>query len=319
MTDYDLTTFYTYLQSQQTAQRYLYDCYQQLDDIDASVKSFENSSRFMHYLDHGIRFYENGKRLETLLQPMLFFYGMVHLLKAALVAIRPNYPESTAILAHGVSSRKRKKKDYTFLDDEVKIQYNGLYPYVSEHLFLIKESPFEKIKMKQLFALIPEMTALFTFHEKENMIAVGSPGVVHLQFPVSILDNYHLTANAFIKRIKPYIPAINHTETKDAMIHIRLAKPFRPSDNSPFFTDMSGGSVYFPVQRDRFLPVSELMVHYLLLYNLSMLCRYESEWWGDLLATKPDVDYPFIKQFLQITSEKVPQIVGNLLLKNGKH
>ncbi|QKY70844.1 YaaC family protein [Lentibacillus sp. CBA3610] len=313
-----MTDFYTYLQSQQTAQRYLKGCYEQLDDIDASVKSFENCQPFMHYLDHGIRFFENGKRLETLLQPMLFFYGMVHLLKAVLLTVRPNYPESTSILAHGVSSRKRKKKDYTFLDDEVKIQHNGLYPYFSQHLFSIKESPFDKIKMKQLLTLIPEMTSLFTFHDKDNMAAVGSHETFNLQFPTFILDNYHLTANAFIKRIKPYLPAVKHVETTNEIIDVNLTHPFRPSNNSPFFTDTIQREIYFPAHRENFIPVSEIMVHYLLLYNLSMLCRYESEWWGDLLAAKPDIDYPFIKTFLSTTADKVPLLLEHFLLQMNR-
>ncbi|MFD1362631.1 YaaC family protein [Lentibacillus salinarum] len=310
-----LTDFYTYLQSQQTAQHYLYGCYQQMSDMDAAVKSFENSHAFMQYLDHGIRFFENGQKLETLLQPVLFFYGMVHLLKAALLTSRPHYPESTAILAHGVSTRKRKKRDYTFMDDEMKIQHNGLYPYFSEHLFAIKESPFSKIKMERLLSLIPEMTALFGFHNNERMIAVGEPGTALFNFPASLLDSYHLTGNAFIKRIKPYLPRIRHIETGASMIQVELAQPFQPEENSPFFTDRERGALYFPVRREDYLPVSEIMVHYLLLYNLSMLCRYEPEWWGDLLAAKPEQDFPFIKTFLKTTSEKVPLMIGELLMQ----
>ncbi len=68
----EINTFYTYLQSQQNAQQYLAACYRQLEFDNASVKSFENCNPFMHYLDHGVRFYDNGKRLEPLLQPMLF-------------------------------------------------------------------------------------------------------------------------------------------------------------------------------------------------------------------------------------------------------
>ncbi|HLS08935.1 YaaC family protein [Lentibacillus sp.] len=310
-----MTHFFTYLQSQQTARDYLHSCYQQLDGVDAAIKSFENGHKFMHYLEHGIRFYENGKQMETLMQPMLFFYGMVHLLKAALLTIRPNYPESTAILAHGVSSRKRKKKDYTFMDDEVKIQYNGLFPYVSEHLFSIGRTPFEKIKMEQLFSLIPEMDSMFKFHHMEKMIKVGNIGATRLQFPTFVLDNFYLTAKAFIKRIKPYLPPVSQTEATAASLHVALEAPFNPVHNSPFFIDTYDRAGYFPVQRGNFLPISEIMIHYLLLYNLSMLCRYETEWWGDLLAAKPDKDYPFIKHFLTITAEKIPYLLGKYMLQ----
>nr|WP_250637006.1 YaaC family protein [Lentibacillus amyloliquefaciens] len=57
--------------------------------------------------------------------------------------------------------------------------------------------------------------------------------------------------------------------------------PFKPAHNSPFFTETNGSAIYFPIHRENFLPISEIMIHYLLLYNLSMLCRYESQWWGN--------------------------------------
>ncbi len=53
---------------------------------------------------------------------MLLFYGMSQLFKACLLTIDPNYPESTTVLAHGVTTRKRKKQGYQFLEDEVKVQ-----------------------------------------------------------------------------------------------------------------------------------------------------------------------------------------------------
>lgn len=312
----DITAFYTYLQSQQTAQKFLYDCYQKIEGVDAASKSFENCNTFMYYLDHGKQFYENGKNIDILLQPMLFFYGMVHLIKANLLTIRPNYPESTTILAHGVSTRKRKKKDYTFMQDEVRTQHNGLFPYFSEHLFYKKRLPFEKIKMEYLFALIPEMSELFTMHNQEKMIVVGNATTTNLHFPNYILDNYHLTAKAFIQRIRTYMPAIKNTEFKKSSIQINLASPLNNS-NGPFFIHSMDNSIYFPLNREISLPISEVMVHYLLLYNLSMLCRYESEWWGDLLSAKSDADYPFIVHFLKNTADKIPLLLGKELTKRN--
>ncbi|TRM11067.1 hypothetical protein FH966_04625 [Lentibacillus cibarius] len=310
----EIHSFYVHLMSQQNAQQYLATCYQQIETVDASVKSFENCNPFIHYLDHGMRFYENGKQLEPLLQPMLFFYGMVHLIKANLLSVRPQYPESTAILAHGVSTRKRKKKDYTFMDDEVKIQHNGLFSYFSTHLFSIQTSPFPKIKMGRLFALIPELDPLFQFQSDGKLTGIGMTGTKHLQFPVWLLDYYHLTANALINRVKAYLPKLEKTKTENGYIHVYLSAPFYPKDASPFFTDMNEQVIYFPIYREDFLPISEVMVHYLLLYNLSMLCRYEPEWWGDLLTTKPDMDFPFIRSFLDITAKKIPLLLGGKLL-----
>ena len=58
----------------------------------------------------------------------------------------------------------------------------------------------------------------------------------------------------------------------------------------------------------------ELLVHYLLLYNLSMISRYETDWWYDLLGSYGSEDYPFIYQFLNISAQKIPYYISAFLL-----
>ncbi|MCG1027543.1 YaaC family protein [Virgibacillus halodenitrificans] len=308
----EINTFLTYLQSQQTAQKYLHQCYQHLEDTDAQNRSYENCNTFIYYLNHGQRFYENGRKADPLLQPVLYFYGMVHLVKACLLTKRPYYPESAALLAHGVTARKRKKKNYSFLKDEVKIQHNGLYPYFSEHLFSHKKHPFEKKSMESLLALLPEMIPLFDLQKKVELLPVGKLYSNLLQFPTTILDSYHLTEKAFINKISGYVPDMKYVDTDDNYIRIELTAPIKEA-NGPFYANRADSQLFFPSRREQFLPIPEVMIHYLILYNLSMLCRYEAEWWGDLFSTKPEIDYPFIRCFLQLTADKIPFLLGKYL------
>ena len=303
--------FYTYLNAQQHAQSFLYQCYLGMEDAEA--KSYQNYSTFMYLLDHSQRFYENGKKSDELVQPVLYFYGMVHLLKAYLLTKRPDYPESTSLLAHGVTARKRKKKFYTFTDDEVKVQQHGMFPYFSEHLYATKRIPFEKIRMETLFSLLPEMSNFFALQKQEKLTVIGSANSVHLQFPTKLFDNYHLTEKAFIARIQNYLPVIKEIKSGKLMLDIEL-EDYVDFSNGPFFKHMDNNQLYFPANRDSFLPISEVMIHYLLLFNLSMLCRYESEWWGDLFVSKADMDYPLIHHFLQVTAQKIPRQIGSEML-----
>src|SRR5699024_7058088 len=125
----EIQTFYTYLRTEQGARDYLFHCYKQINNPDCERKSYNNAQTFLYYIDHGLRLYENAKHVDLFFRPVLYFYGMVHLLKACLLSIRPEYPESASLLAHGVSTRKKKKKNYTFMNDEVKVQVQGLFPY----------------------------------------------------------------------------------------------------------------------------------------------------------------------------------------------
>lgn len=310
----EINTLYTYLQSQQTAQKFLLHNYQQLNYEHAEIKSYENANAFMYYLQHGRTFYNQGEKMDAALQPILFFYGLSHLIKALLLTKRPNYPETSSILAHGVSTRKRKKRQYSFLEDEVKPQLKGLFPYFSEHLYKVKNTANAKINMKSLFSIIPEMNSIFTYKNNRNrMVSVGIIGEKHLQFPVTIFDHLHITEKTFLRRLKTFLPNIEATFIKENNWIIQFSSPLLKVCG-PFKINIEKNVVYFPISRNFFINFSETMVHYLILYNLSMISRYETEWWGDLFATKPDVDYPFIIHFLNITKNKVPYLIGKELL-----
>jgi hypothetical protein len=305
--------FLSFLTSQYTAQQFLLHCYKKLEVEHPEKKSYENASAFIHFLDHGLKFYESGRKLDELVQPVLYFYGLAHLLKAYILTKRPDYPESTTHLAHGVTTRKRKKKDFSFLEDEVKVQRNGLFTYAAEYLFSITPFPFEKIKMKHLLVCIPEMNELFRFQQDERLIPVGTVDSPSLLFPYDLLDTYHVTEKAFIEKIKPFMPGIKDIHEEENNIVFQLEKPIFPG-KGPFFFNYIDKNIYFPVHREDFLPLPETMIHYLLLYNLSMLCRYETEWWGEILTERADYNYLYIRHFLHITAEKVPLLIEQELL-----
>lgn len=316
----EIISFCSYLQSQKTAQDYLKHCYEKIPAVDAEKKSYENASAFLYYLSHGRRFYENGQKLDLLLQPLLYFYGMVHWLKACLLTERPDYPESTSVLAHGVSARKRKKKHYIFGEDEVRVQHNGLLPYFTRHLFHLKYLPFEKIDMGSLLRLIPELNPLFSWYQQQApLVHIGSLHEQFLHFPHMLLDRYHLTRKAFANRIKGYFPknSICSSDTDNSSICFEITAQIDET-KSPFYMD-SAQNIYFPADRKQCLSLPEVVVHYLILYNLSMLSRYEAEWWGELLVAKSDIDFPLISQFLKVTADKMPLYLGQELHKRFIH
>ncbi len=226
------STFY----SVSTVQKLLQTCYEQMNIDNAKQKSYENSYTFVYYLQHAESFYTTTNTAPLSIKPILLFYGMIQLLKAGLLTVDATYPNSSSLLAHGVTTRKRKKQDYDFFQDEVKIQKSGLFTYSSEKLFHVEHLTGEKFQMKTLFEQIQELYPLFQFH--------------------------------FDK-----LPSTNLTK-----------------------------------------PLPEINTHYLLLYNLSMIARYETEWWYDFLHTYSNKSYPFIIRFLTITSEKVPKLLSTYFL-----
>ncbi|MFZ3577659.1 YaaC family protein [Virgibacillus sp. DJP39] len=308
----DIPSFYTSLQNLQSSQYFLANCYRTIDGLDVEAKSYENSGTFMYYLDQGQLFLTEGRKGDTRLKPLLYFYGMVHILKACILTNRPNYPESTSILAHGVSARKRKKKDYTFIQDEVKIQQNGLFTYACTHLFSTKTTSLNKFKMDYLLKLVPEMNDFLAYRNEDKSISVGRINSTSLCFPISIIDNYNLTERAFIQRIRPCLPEIKKVESTKKQLLVKLEKPIKTL-NGPFYFHQEKQEIYFPFDRQYFITLPEILIHYLLLYNLSMISRYETEYWGELNATKYGIDYSIIVHYLTIAADKIEILLGEWL------
>lgn len=73
------------------------------------------------------------------------------------------------------------------------------------------------------------------------------------------------------------------------------------------------GNLFLPGALPVYWRLPEILSHFLLLYNLSMICRYEAEWWGEVLFSFSSNDRPFIDTFLSCVQEKTPMLVEKLL------
>ncbi|AJD89335.1 hypothetical protein JMA_00180 [Jeotgalibacillus malaysiensis] len=200
--------------------QHLYKCYS-IEGFDhADDLATKKAASICAHIEHAERFYHQSAQSSVCIRPVLKFYGMTHLFKAAITMKDPFHPEKSNQLAHGVSSRKIKKRHYSFLEDTVKIQKHGLYTTFSEKLLHCTPLPIT-CTMQHLFN--------------------------------SLHDEY-------------------------STLHL-------------------------------------LQAHYLILYNLSMLARYETEWWHTCMTYKETLDYPVIKSFLTDSAQQVPEEMKKFLLE----
>lgn len=301
------TAFHVFL-STSVVRSFLKDSYTELSIPDADLKSYENCYPFIYYIEHGKKYYLLAKHAPEQIKPILLFYGISQLMKACLLTVDPNYPATTSVMAHGVSTRKRKKRNYLFLQDEVKIQKNGLLQHFITYA-LQQNVTVERINMLSLFARIPEMNVIFLHSnmqkQSEKLLKINDDT---FQVTDSLLDHLHMTEN----RLKTFLNVNIQQEKAKNSLCIRLNKIIQPTDCLPFFYH-SDGDYYIPLKRELFEPLHEIVVHYLLLYNLSMICRYETEWWYDLFHSFANNDLPFIQHFLTLSETKTPYLLAQYL------
>ncbi len=276
--------------------------------------SFQNSCSFIYYLDHAKKYYDQATIAPYELQPVLLFYGMVQLMKAAILTVDPSYPETTQVLAHGVSTRKRKKIHYEFLFDEVKIQKHGLITHFAEKIFNLCQLEGEKFKMVDLLKRVPELhTSFFYLYNETLSYPIFNENQLIYSIDSNILDQVNLSANAFTNYLKEHASfTIENCHEEKKKLFLTLRKQPEALFCSPLQYDLAKQQFSLPTQRGFYSFFPELLVHYLLLYNLSMVCRYETEWWGELFHQYPSNDLPFIIEFLEVTKQKVPYYISLL-------
>jgi hypothetical protein len=312
-TNYKGWNNYSIFFSAEHSQQMLKKIYDRLQIENADQKSFENCYPFMYYLEHAKTYYDQAQISPLLIQPILTFYGFAHLIKACILTIQPSYPENTSVLAHGVSTRKRKKQQYQFFQDEVKIQKHGLFPFMAEKMFHMEHLEGEKANMEELLKLIPELNNLFTSFDGGPVFINVKRTNQHFTFSDKILDYYHMTDNRFQEyfKSKAQLP-VQFLEKKNNEFVLSMQMD-KEKDILPLRYNLEDGTFHLSIIKSEWQHYPEILIHYLLLYNLSMIARYETEWWSELVKMMPNKDYPFICSFLNIALNKGPFLVFQYL------
>ena len=153
------------------------------------------------------------------------------------------------------------------------------------------------------------------------MYKIDSTNANELSFSVNILDRLHMTSERFSRYIESICKhlSVQHVTGKTSASNLLFTAPIQswnPIYSTPLYYEYLADTYYLPLTTDPRNPkpvLPELLVHYLLLYNLSMISRYETDWWYDLLGSYGSEDYPFIYQFLTISAQKFLTIFRILL------
>lgn len=200
---------------------------------DPKEQSYRNCMRFSYLLTHGEAHFKEAEHVQLSLQPLLLFYGLTHFLKATLLIVDPQYPETSKMLAHGLSSRKKKKQHFHYLNDSVKVQREGLFSSVSIQMFHMEPLQGKVWVIKDLITLLPSL--------------------------------------------QPIMVSLYGQEKKS-------------TESLP-----------------------ELLSYYALLYHLSMISRYETEWWYEEGVNGTTRERVLLINVLQNSLHHIPSLITNYL------
>ncbi|MFC4619720.1 YaaC family protein [Camelliibacillus cellulosilyticus] len=289
-------------------QTFLRKIYEKQNIGEPLSNSYKNGYAFCYYIEHGRCYFEQAAVAPDQIRPVLLFYGATQLLKAFVLTTDPAYPETSRVLAHGVSTRKKKKTRYDFMQDTVHIQKSGLFSQVLAKVFHLPSMEGAKLRMTELLSKIPELKPLFwRINGKTICYPVFSTDHDGFMVACDILNSLAMTKARFFQFLNEKIMPM---ETEDSTyLYFRLTG----SNHRDFLLQDLNGRLYLPAVKTGYLDLPELLVHFLILYNLSMIARYETEWWYTLHFERSSSDLSFIHAFLALAQIKFPKLAGQWL------
>lgn len=317
---------FMYFESEPTTKQFLLDIYNKKFDKDSYKYAFQNTSKFIYFIKQAKEYFFSAEKSHILVKPLLIYYGMMSLMKAYILTRDPNYPSRTSVLRHGITTRKLKKNNYQFHDDEIKIQKDGLFPwfYTLFTDYSIEKIEGNKYKIKELLSLIPELHDSYhrLFNER-SIFPLGKNMKDSPEIQFSITDEI---LNVYKENPKQILYDLNHSlnvtendlfsliNKKEFLFHSKNNRSFiEILLHHPMFTIDYKGKIYFRLLRDHRFLLPSTMIDYMIMYNLGMLCRYDTDLWGEIIFLFSSEDMYLINEFLNTTLRKFPNQILNAL------
>ncbi|MDF2607800.1 MAG: hypothetical protein K0S34_1996 [Bacillales bacterium] len=294
-------------------QKSIYDIYYKYNNSTNKSSTYARSQSFINYLDQGRNYLNHANSSNISIKPILSYYGLIQLLKACILLVDPEYPENTSVLAHGLTSRKRKKQDFEFLNDEIKMQKNGLFVHCCKKMFHVEHFYDEKFSMLSLFVRIPELTSFF--ESTTNIKYLDKVSITDDSICINkvVLDDLSITEDTFISK---YIEnkTVSYKSNNDCFFIKGYTNKIEKNNFKPFYYNIHNEDYYCISNRyiSNFIP--ELLAHYVILYNLSMICRYETDWWMELLKDNSTIEYNSIRLYLDYCNNKISFLIKDYIL-----
>jgi len=318
-----------FFESEPITKNFLIKLYDENGHKDSFKLAFVNTSKFIYFIKQAKEYFISANKSNILVKPLLIYYGMMSLIKAVILTKDPNYPSKTSVLRHGITTRKLKKNNYHFHEDEIKIQKEGLLPWFYTIMTNNSNKIIEgnKFKIKELLAMIPELHSTYTLlYNEYRIIPVTikqlTNSTVELLLPNSALNiytndtqlinelnnnNYDQSNNFTLNNINNDIISIIWKST--------LANPIKYSSffANPLLIQDIKGNYYLRKITDNKDILPDILIDYMLMYNLGMLCRYETELWGEIVFSFTSEDMYIINEFVTLTMRKFPNLIINEL------
>lgn len=314
----------SYFENELIAREYLKDKYSQLAKIDRPERlAFRNVTPFLIYIRQARQIFQSVHEVTNWMKPTHLYYGMMSLLKALILTVDPHYPQSSQVLKHGLTTKKRKKEMFRFFFDDIRVQKEGLFPHYQS---LFSHHLREDYNPIQLLQMIPDLQETVSKVVKsQHFVAIEveeNADVVYITFPLTLLEHMKYSKERFVEWLNSrkiegtfFLPEGSPTiKNVKSSFQVNWASKQNKILQHPYLYQNKKGDHFIWTRNDHLIePVPEIEAHYMLLFGLSMLSRYEPPLWADVIDATTSVEGILIQEFLRVVKRKFPNLILNQL------
>lgn len=314
----------SYFESQHNCKEYL------KGKFTLSSRKLEDISNELTYaIRTSKEYYHAADQVSILTQPLQIYYGMTHLSKSLFIA---TYGKKSPSKSHGLQ-KIGKWNEKSLVDMCVKVLKDGTFPQLHSS-YCREKLRGATFRIGEIFSVVPELKASFesVYKQKSNALRITRPrsGLVHVIDPE--LEKYgfllHFKDGEDYHRILKHnreilsrIEGINEKYEISASVQpfvhaLVLGEKWKSEDvEDPAFLTVSGEEYFVMSLRkgEEYVTPPELSSHFLIMYILGMLSRYEPRKWGEIVKGEESGDIYVIQKFLETTKRKFPNLILNEL------
>lgn len=279
--------------------------------------------------------YALSKSVSMLSKPVLYYYGMQRLAKVLIFLKNPTI-DLRNLKHHGLTGGGLSPNVDKFLESKIHVAKAGIFKEFSKlttknRVLLSKtiysgethhdeswvndcaipdflESP--QFRVGDLFLLIPEILCILQYLEVENNSLIRCHFSIrqHKNGKLDILMN--VPKKLDLESLKKAFPELNeYKEVKESPNQFSFISKLQ--DKLPFPKPMvqSETGEYFLLNVSNNFAITDLNVHFLLMFILCHIARYKAPLLSEILEAKKNQNVMLIEKFIETSKTKFPKLI----------
>ena len=291
-----------------------------LNYLKENCKKFDNGKKFKpraslmkHYITQAKEYYLSAMNSSVLTKPTLLYYGASCFVKALIIAKSCDYDHSTG---HGMKVIKSDIDDLMgFRIEPRRGTFIQLYRVLeNKNADIIKSADFN---LEDLLSFIPELNDDFKNIFNKESLAIKVDRIKDEDGEYLFYEGDYFSNISILNEFFDNIPNFGKYYLPPLVSPKGIVCFKRPQSNEDIVLRNIMGEEFLVSSlqsSENFIYLSQITVHFLILYLLSMLSRYYVNLWLNEKSSEETRYFYIIEKFLDISERKFPNMILNEIL-----